>query len=115
MGAIGLKFSARSRFVSDGEDRERLPVALLSGFLGSGKTTLLNALLRDPRMADTAVAINEFGAVPLDQHLIDHGDGARPWSWPMAACAATSPATWRTRSCASSAAAKPARCRVSPG
>jgi len=61
-------------FVSEAEDRDRLPVALLSGFLGSGKTTLLNALLRDARLADTAVAINEFGAVPLDQHLIDHGD-----------------------------------------
>jgi G3E family GTPase len=61
-------------FVSEDADRHRLPVALLSGFLGSGKTTLLNALLRDPRLADTAVAINEFGEVPLDQHLIDHGD-----------------------------------------
>jgi G3E family GTPase len=55
------------------EDTARLPVAVLSGFLGSGKTTLLNRLLQDPRMANTAVAINEFGAVPLDQHLIDHG------------------------------------------
>ena len=61
-------------FVSEDADRHRLPVALLSGFLGSGKTTLLNRLLRDPRLADTAVAINEFGEVPLDQHLIDHGD-----------------------------------------
>jgi len=61
-------------FVSEDADRHRLPVALLSGFLGSGKTTLLNTLLRDPRLADTAVAINEFGEVPLDQHLIDHGD-----------------------------------------
>src|ERR1700733_12101868 len=61
-------------FVSEAADRHRLPVALLSGFLGSGKTTLVNALLRDPRLADTAVAINEFGEVPLDQHLIDHGD-----------------------------------------
>ena len=25
-------------------------------------------------MADTAVAINEFGEIPLDQHLIDHGE-----------------------------------------
>ena len=60
-------------FVSAAQDRDRLPVALLTGFLGSGKTTLLNALLQDPRMAETAVAINEFGAVPLDQHLIEHG------------------------------------------
>jgi G3E family GTPase len=56
------------------EDLERLPVAILTGALGSGKTTLLNALLRDPRFADTAVAINEFGDVALDQHLIDRGD-----------------------------------------
>jgi G3E family GTPase len=48
-------------------------VAVLAGFLGSGKTTLLNHLLRDPRLADTAVAVNEFGEIPLDQHLIDHG------------------------------------------
>jgi G3E family GTPase len=54
-------------------DARRLPVLLLSGFLGSGKTTLVNALLRDPRLADTAVAVNEFGEVPLDAHLIDHG------------------------------------------
>jgi G3E family GTPase len=47
---------------------------LLSGFLGSGKTTLVNALLRDPRMAGTAVAVNEFGEIPLDRDLIDHGD-----------------------------------------
>ena len=59
--------------LSTAEDTARLPVAILSGFLGSGKTTLLNRLLQDPRMANTAVAINEFGAVPLDQHLIDHG------------------------------------------
>ncbi len=60
-------------FLSQDADRLRLPVALLSGFLGSGKTTLVNALLRDPRLADTAVAVNEFGAVPLDRDLIDHG------------------------------------------
>jgi G3E family GTPase len=60
-------------FVSQETDRGRLPVVLLSGFLGSGKTTLVNALLRDPRLADTAVAVNEFGEVPLDHHLIDQG------------------------------------------
>lgn len=60
-------------FLPEAMDRQRVPVALLSGFLGSGKTTLLNGVLRDPRMADTAVAINEFGAVPVDHQLIDHG------------------------------------------
>ncbi len=60
-------------FLSEDADRNRLPVVLLSGFLGSGKTTLVNALLRDPRLADTAVAVNEFGAVSLDRDLIDHG------------------------------------------
>jgi G3E family GTPase len=50
-------------------------VVLLTGFLGAGKTTLLNALLADPAMADTAVAINEFGAVALDQHLIARDEG----------------------------------------
>ena len=63
----------RFSFLSQSADRGRVPVALLSGFLGSGKTTLVNALLRDPRMAGTAVAVNEFGDVPLDRDLIDHG------------------------------------------
>lgn len=60
-------------FINHPQHQRRLPVLLLSGFLGSGKTTLVNRLLGDARLADTAVAINEFGAVALDQHLIDHG------------------------------------------
>jgi G3E family GTPase len=60
-------------FVTHQQNSGKLPVLLLTGFLGSGKTTLVNALLKDPRLADTAVAINEFGAVPLDQHLVDEG------------------------------------------
>ena len=63
----------RFAFLTQGAHSSRLPVALLSGFLGSGKTTLVNALLRDPRMAGTAVAVNEFGDIPLDRDLIDHG------------------------------------------
>ena len=54
---------------------DRLPVALITGFLGSGKTTLLNHLLRDPAMSATAVVINEFGDVPLDQLFIEETDG----------------------------------------
>ena len=60
-------------FITQADDHQRLPVAILSGFLGSGKTTLVNALLRDPAMAGTAVAVNEFGEIPLDRDLIDHG------------------------------------------
>ncbi len=47
-----------------------MPVGFVTGFLGAGKTTLINALLKDPGMAGTVVAVNEFGAVALDQHLI---------------------------------------------
>ena len=47
-----------------------LPFMLLTGFLGSGKTTLLNRVLADPSMGDTAVLINEFGAVGLDHLLV---------------------------------------------
>lgn len=46
------------------------PVSILTGFLGSGKTTLLNQLLADPSFNDTAVLINEFGAVSIDHLLV---------------------------------------------
>ena len=48
-----------------------MPVTIVTGFLGSGKTTLLNRLLRDPALADTAVIVNEFGAVGLDHLLLE--------------------------------------------
>jgi G3E family GTPase len=50
------------------------PVNLLTGFLGSGKTTLLRRLLSDPRLARTAVLINEFGEIGLDHHLLERID-----------------------------------------
>src|SRR5512135_3840488 len=49
---------------------EKTPVFLLTGFLGSGKTTLLNATLRDPRLANTAVVVNELGEIGLDNLII---------------------------------------------
>ena len=48
---------------------------MLTGFLGSGKTTLLAAMLRDPRFADTAVVVNEWGEAPIDHALLRHASG----------------------------------------
>jgi len=47
----------------------RIPVSLVTGFLGSGKTTLIAALLKQPAMAGTAVVVNEFGAVGIDDAI----------------------------------------------
>ncbi len=48
-----------------------IPLVVLTGFLGSGKTTLLKNVLKDPAMAGTAVIVNEFGDVGLDDALIE--------------------------------------------
>lgn len=50
---------------------EHTPVTLLTGFLGAGKTTLLNHLLRRPDFARTAVLVNEFGDIGIDNLLVE--------------------------------------------
>ncbi|MEN0087113.1 MAG: GTP-binding protein [Pseudomonadota bacterium] len=55
----------------DRTSTDHLPLTILTGALGAGKTTLLNAALRDPAMARTAVIVNEFGDVGIDQMLIE--------------------------------------------
>ncbi|MGH8700839.1 MAG: CobW family GTP-binding protein [Burkholderiales bacterium] len=49
---------------------ERLPIAVITGFLGSGKTTLIRRLLAHPGMNRAAVIVNEFGEVGIDHELI---------------------------------------------
>ena len=46
-------------------------MTVVTGFLGSGKTTLISRLLHDPRLANTAVIVNEFGEVGLDHALVE--------------------------------------------
>lgn len=48
----------------------RVPVLLVTGFLGAGKTTLIKQFLGTPEGADTAVVVNEFGAVGIDDALL---------------------------------------------
>jgi len=45
-------------------------VTVVTGFLGSGKTTLLQRFLAAPEGQGTAVIINEFGAVGIDDALV---------------------------------------------
>ena len=48
----------------------RIPVTVITGFLGAGKTTLLKRFLATPQGKDTAVVVNEFGAVGIDDALV---------------------------------------------
>ncbi len=54
--------------------KEGLPVTIITGFLGSGKTTLLNHILTNQQGIKTAVLVNEFGELGIDNELIVTSD-----------------------------------------
>ncbi|MGL6283514.1 MAG: CobW family GTP-binding protein, partial [Microcoleaceae cyanobacterium] len=57
------------------ETKHGLPVTIITGFLGSGKTTLLNHILQNQTGVKTAVLVNEFGEIGIDNELIVKTDG----------------------------------------
>ena len=50
--------------------KKGLPVTIITGFLGSGKTTLLNHILNNQQGLKTAVLVNEFGEIGIDNELV---------------------------------------------
>ena len=60
--------SAPSKQMDD--SKHGLPVTIITGFLGSGKTTLLNHILTNQDGLKTAVLVNEFGEVGIDNDLL---------------------------------------------
>jgi len=48
----------------------RIPVTVVTGFLGAGKTTLIRRFLGSPEGQGTAVIVNEYGAVGIDDALL---------------------------------------------
>ena len=50
--------------------KSNIPITIISGFLGSGKTTLLNHILTNQKGIKTAVLVNEFGEIGIDNELI---------------------------------------------
>jgi G3E family GTPase len=48
----------------------RIAVIVVTGFLGAGKTTLIRHFLSMPEGAGTAIIVNEFGSVGIDDALL---------------------------------------------
>jgi len=53
------------------EEKDKLPVTIITGFLGSGKTTLLNRILKEKHGKRIMVIQNEFGSIEIDGTLAE--------------------------------------------
>lgn len=51
-----------------------LPLTVIGGYLGAGKTSVVNHMLRHADGARLAVLVNEFGALAIDEDLIEAED-----------------------------------------
>lgn len=58
------------------QQKKRLPLTVIGGFLGAGKTTLLNRWLREAQGLRIAALVNDFGALNIDAELVaaTHGE-----------------------------------------
>lgn len=54
---------------------KRIPVTIVSGYLGAGKTTLVNRLLAEDHGLKLTIIVNDFGAINIDESLIQNNDG----------------------------------------
>ena len=51
--------------------RKQVTFTVIGGFLGAGKTSLLNKVLAQTKDIRFAVLVNDFGALNIDQSLIE--------------------------------------------
>ena len=56
------------------QQKDQIPVTVLTGYLGAGKTTLLNRILSEDHGRKYAVIVNEFGEIGIDNDLIVETD-----------------------------------------
>lgn len=58
-------------------EKNKIPVTIITGFLGAGKTTFINQLLRANPHIQFALVENEFGEVAIDTQLIKGVDASQ--------------------------------------